>query len=439
MKTLKKALSLLLCAVLLSSALLLCACDKEESTTKGKPGGLPDHMMYYNISVNDYFGNPLAGIKATVYQNGTEVTTVTLGEDGTERVALDKGDYTVTLLPDADAELKSYFGYEFTYDESLCVLSEAAPDLTVTLMQKPNGREKIYFQDDSTALAAKITGGAYKYSFSKGNNYFLLHPSIPGIYEISIGTTDAEIQYLSSFNHETLSVSENGVLTLPVSRLYVGADESSTSPFLFCVDAKIDSKTDFVLTVKKVSDMPLSPSEVDWIEYKNPDTPEQFTLPEGATLTNVDVFDAELDIVFNENDGYYHVGSTDGPVVLIRLTSDSPYLANFFTICNTSPLKAYFYDEEGNFRRKEIYNTLIHQYTGEPDVNGSLVQGAGVYDAKTGTYPLDAHLAYFMKNAGEDMGWWNPDSYNFRFEDDLLLGKTLTENAWLFACCYVAE
>lgn len=440
MKTLKKALSLLLCAILLTSSLLLCACNTDEKeTTKGKPAGLPDHMMYYNITAVDAFGNPMAGIKATVNKDGAMVTTVALGEDGTERLALDKGDYTVTLALDTEAEVKSYFGYDFTYDKALCVLSEASPSLTVTLMQKPNGREKLYLQDDTTFLAANITGGAYNYEFAKGANYFLIRPSVPGIYEISVGNADAEIKYLSAFNHTELGASENGVLELPVSRQYVGTDADSTSPFLICVDAKVESKTDLVLTVKKVAEMPLSPSEVDWIEYKNPNKLEKFTLPEGSTLTNVDVFDADLEVVFNENDGYYHVGSADGPVVLIRLTSESQYLASFFTICNSDALRAFFYDEEGNFQRKEIFNTLIHQYTGEPDINGSLIQGAGVQDPKTGTYPLDEHLAYFMKNVGETMGWWDPDHYNFRFEDDLLLGKTLTENAWLFACCYVAE
>ncbi len=446
MKTLKTVLSLLLTAALLSSALLMTSCNSGEGETSKKSEqtttGLPDHMMYYNIAVTDLFGNPMASIKASIRQNGTEIKSVALGEDGVERVALDKGDYTVTLLPDDTARVKSYFGYEFTYDTNTCVLSEEAPTLTAVLMQKPNGREKIYFRDDSSALAANVTGGAYQMELSKGLNYFIFRPSAPGIYEISIGSENAVIAHYGSPNwiYETPEkLSENGVLTMEISRMYVQETEEATSPYLIGIDAGIDAKTDFTVCFRKVSEMPLSPSEVDWTEYKNPKHPAKFELPEGTKLTDVDVFDAELEIVFNEADGYYHVGDENGPVVLIRLTSDSAYLANFFTICNTDNLRAFFYDESGNFLRKETYNTLIHQYTGAPDINGSLVQGAGVQDPKTGTYPLDEHLAYFLKNAGETFGWWNPESHNFRFEDDLLLGKTLTENAWLFACCYVAE
>lgn len=444
MRKMKKLLTLLLALSMIASALLLSACN--EKTTGTDPqnydpstGKLPDHMMYYTVTATDLFGNPMAGIKAVINRDGSAVKTVSLGEDGTERVALDKGDYTVTLARDTDAAIKTYFGYDFTYDEASCVLSEAEPSLTAVLMQKTNGREKLQLPDGSSTLAANITGGAYNYSFAKGYNYFMIRPSAPGVYEISVEGIEAEIKYLSPYNFSTISTSENGVLTLEISRQYVGADEASTSPFMICVDARVESKTDLLLNVKKVSEMPLSPSEVDWTVYENPTAPQKFTLPEGTKLTDVDVFDKDLKIVFNESDGYYHVGDENGPVVLIRLTSDSPYLANFFTICNTDALRAFFYDEEGNFQRKEIYNTLIHQYTGAPDENGGLVDGAGVQDPKTGTYPLDEHLAYFMKNAGETMGWWNPESYNFRFEDDLSAGKVLTENAWLFACCYVAE
>lgn len=450
MKAFKKTLSLLLCFALLASAMLLSACNEGETTTTKKKDdqttALPDHMMYYHIAATDFFGNPMAGIKATIYRDGAEVKTVSLGSDGIERVALDKGDYTVTLLRDTNAAEKSYFGYDFTYDAATCVLSEEAPAFTAVLKQKTNGREKIYLHTEpsTSVLAPNVTGGAYDISLSPGDNYLVFRPSAPGIYEISIGDPTAEIAHLGSPDYFSDSpdaefCSVNGVLTRKISRQYIGHDEASTSPNLIRITTTLSEKTTVTVTLKKVSEMPLSPSEVDWTEYKNPKKPQKFELPEDAVLTDVDVFDADLKIVFNESDGYYHVGNANGPVVLIRLTTDSAYLANFFVICNTDNLRAFFYDESGNFLRKETYNSLIHQYTGAPDINGGLVDGAGVQDPKTGTYPLDEHLAYFMMNAGETMGWWQEGHFNFRFEDDLAMGKTLTENAWLFACCYVAE
>ena len=274
-------------------------------------------------------------------------------------------------------------------------------------------------------------------------NYFIFRPSAPGIYEVSIGSETAEIGYYGSPNwilSTPEKVSEKGVLTMEISRLYVGADEISTSPYLIGINTNADGKTDCTLTFRKVAEMPPSPSEVDWTVYLNPnaDKLEKFTLPEDATLVNVDVYDADLTIVFNEADGYYHVGDANGPVVLIRLTKESEYLASFFTVSLTTALGGFFYDENGTFLYKEVYNDLIYQYTGKPDSNYSLVQGAGVQDPDSGTYPLDAYLAHFMKNAGEKMGWWDPNSGFYRFADsDALTDATLTENAWLFACCYV--
>ena len=429
----------------LSGALTACTPSEDATTAQPPvdPDVLPDHMMYYTITANDYFGKPMAGIKAVVEKNNQEVQTIRLGDDGTERVALEKGDYTVTLSIDTEATAHSYFGYDFTYNKTAAVLSVDAPDLTCVLTQKTNGREKLTFRDESSAFAANLTGGAYNVSLASGTTYYIFRPSEPGIYEISIGSADAVIGHYGSPNwiyENAETVSENGVLRMEISRLYVGADENSTSPYLIGVNPNADGKTDCVLTFQKVSDMPLSPSEVNWTPYLNPnaDKLEKFTLPEGAELVNVDVYDPDLTIVFNETDGYYHVGDENGPVILIRLTQESDYLASFFTVTLTTALGGFFYDENGAFLYKEIYNELIYQYTGRPDENYSLVQGAGVQDPNSGTYPLDSYLAHFMKNAGEKMGWWDPTNAFYRFADsDALTDATLTENAWLFACCYV--
>ncbi len=458
MKQNTKKQACLLC-LLLAMMMLLTSCfhfenfspsgeevntDESNTNKPNKPDTPPANgdMMSYTVSATDYFGNPMSGVVASIKKDGTEIKSIALGADGTETLSLEKGDYTVTLLKDTEQPSTMYFDYSFEYDSEACTLSVDQPNLSVVLTQKPSGREKLTFFDDNV-YAYNVTGGAYRVTLSSGINYFIFRPDSAGTYEISIGSETASIGNYGAptWIYETpTDTSVDGVLSLDISRLYVGADEKSTTPMVIGVDADVSDDTDFVLTFEKVEDLPLTPTEAPWNIYCNPNAElPKFNLPENVQLTNVDIFDPDLQIVFNETDGYYHVGSENGPVVLIRLTTESPYLASFFTICNTTQLGSYFYDEDGNFLYKESYNELIFQYTGLPNENGALETGAGIQDPITGTYPLDSYLAHFMQMAGEDMGWWNPNSIHYRFADTDMEGKVLTENAWLFACCYVAE
>ncbi|MBR5124081.1 MAG: hypothetical protein IKU90_03030, partial [Clostridia bacterium] len=171
-----------------------------------------------------------------------------------------------------------------------------------------------------------------------------------------------------------------------------------------------------MFTATRTGDVPKSPYDEPWIVLTP--TADDLKPYEGVTdgmLTDLDVTNPALTVVLGE-DGYYHLNTADGPVVFIRLSSASEYLADFKTICETTRLCAYLYNEDGSFDRRESYNEMIEQYLTVANEDGVV--------------PLNEQLAYMVKTAGNYMGWWNFSS-NFDIFGDKIVDPAI---AWLFAC-----
>ena len=103
-------------------------------------------------------------------------------------------------------------------------------------------------------------------------------------------------------------------------------------------------------------------------------------------------------------------------MVFIRLSSASPYMADFKKVCETARICAYLYNEDGSFDKRVSYNELVDEYL-------TVVNEDGVV-------PLNDQLADMVKTAGDYMGWWN-------FSDGLdIFGDKIVDPAiaWLFPC-----
>ena len=153
-----------------------------------------------------------------------------------------------------------------------------------------------------------------------------------------------------------------------------------------------------------------------------------FKLPAGTKLTQVDLTAAtdEYNLVADDN-GIYHLGDKNGPVVYIKLGQGAPYVSMYDMLGMTgfggTRFGRKFYDENGNFLRKESYNEAMLAFTGAVDPN-------------TGVYPLTEDIAYMMQMGGQDKGWWDATHPNFLFKDenDEIDTTINLELAWLFAC-----
>jgi hypothetical protein len=117
----------------------------------------------------------------------------------------------------------------------------------------------------------------------------------------------------------------------------------------------------------------------------------------------------------NETDGYYHLGTADGPIVYIDLNAETPYIASIETICANQRIGVYVYDDNGEFVKKLSFSELFVQY-------------------EFGRVPLTEKLAYAIKTFGEWQGWWDFSKSNHIFHDNYMVVNV--DIAWLLFCGY---
>jgi len=165
------------------------------------------------------------------------------------------------------------------------------------------------------------------------------------------------------------------------------------------------------------------PATLPYEQYVPKVDPTPFTLElaEGAELKYVNVFKDQT-VAVDEN-GYYHLGTVDGPILYANITGTAPYL-NFTEAVSYGALRFTQYDEDGNFVAKYDFTDFQTEYV-------------ACSDATNGVYPLNADIEFMLKNVGEAKGWYD---YENRATGAYLFETQIDEaTGWLFATCYVVE
>ncbi|MBQ9700334.1 MAG: hypothetical protein IJV71_06905, partial [Lachnospiraceae bacterium] len=200
-----------------------------------------------------------------------------------------------------------------------------------------------------------------------------------------------------------------------------------TTVLVIGVDSK-DAKT-AVLGIECIGEPDYGIEDEPWTIYKKTVTLSKYTLPTGATLGDFDIMSTTgYNLVYNETDGFYHLDSADGPLVLVRLAEEPKYVSCYKTILDNTGVNKYFFDEKGDFVKKESYSECLLEYIEN-------------VDEVAGVYPLTKDLEYIIKQNGDYLGWYKKDSNAYLFVDEN--GNNLAgindEISWLFMCCYIAK
>ena len=211
-----------------------------------------------------------------------------------------------------------------------------------------------------------------------------------------------------------------------MGKLEKGDVKQKADKYVIGVDA--GDATACVLSVMRIGDPQQSIADEPWIIYEASVKPQPFRLPENSKLIDFNLTAEGYNLVRNEADGFYHLDSADGPLVLVRLGRASPYLESFQKILEQTSVRRYFFDEEGTFIKKESYSECLQAYIACMDEN-------------TGVYPLTDDLMYIIQQEGEDSGWWDPDNRIYIFVDGTRrpVPGINVEIAWLFMCCYLEQ
>ncbi len=430
MKYLHRTLALLLVG-LIGMFGLLTSCNKSTGDGDATTATEVASEMACKVTLKDATGKAFPNVVLKVQKDGADVATKMTDGAGSSAMTLPTGEYTLLLTsPD---------GAKLYYDAEAACLTPDAPETTLTVyrgaaeswtLNAPS--QKSLDNSLASCQAPLVTEGTTYVEFIKDDyTYVVFNPTRAGVFEF---TADAgmHISYhgmpIMIFDEPRVLPDENGIITMPVEASAIGGDSISQMVFrISAPEGSTASGTTF--TVARAGDIVMSEEEAaNWITlnadkaaldalatFKEPPVGDKWATLTQGTLTNLDLKKSDLAVVLG-GDGYYHLGTADGPLVFVRITSDSPYVEDFVKMCETDRLRAYFYDENGKFLRKEGYNTLFAAY-------GELANADGVV-------PLNEQLAYVIQNTGRHMGWWNYEANSDIFGDEVIPASI----AWLFAC-----
>ena len=381
--------------------------------------------MTYRVKVQDALGTPYTtGVVVRFLQNGEQVAMQVVDDQGIAEKTLATGEYSVELTFTGNAE-----GYH--YDKTNLSLSAQKSELTVTLAQKATESVELYAGGEENT-AYRVNVGSTYVSLAEGKrNYFLFTPTVAGTYEFSVTDNSAAIGYYGAPHFvQNLSAAEvvDNKFTISVSAGMIGTSGTGTTVIVVGVDT--GDHNNCVLNIQRIGDAEQTISDEPWIIYKTTAKLSAYTLPAGAVLGEFDLTAATsaYQLVLNEKDGFYHLNSADGPLVLVRLGKSSKYLDSFQKILESSGVTKYFFDENDQFVKKESYSDCLLEYIAN-------------MDADHGVYPLTEDLKYIIQQRGDYSGWWDPDASLYLFKDvngDRIPGIN-ADIAWLFMCCYISE
>lgn len=384
-----------------------------ESETESDTEPAPETVTY-TVSVIGSDGNARQGATVRFVKNGEQVGTAVTAAGGVA---------TAELLPDTyDVEIANLFGE--TYSKQNCTVTPDSTALTVTLYGLPTAGEEIYAYSETVGdhkayVPYNISEGSYMISPSAEDmTYYLFVSSRGGTFKLSL---DKELPISIGYYGSTSFVLTESIVPEQDNAILVDVYDDMVYNYAFVIGICTEDASvgECVLRVEYVSERETTESDVPWTDLMPERELEQYVLGPG-TVTDFAVDGAKIELVFSEKDGYYHVGSEDGPVVLVNLNNNSQYMDALTTVCGNMRLGVYVYDEDGKLLSKDSYNELIWAYNEKSD---------------GGYYPLDDTLLNMLKVVGDYMGWYSPSSPMYLFSGVALEPA----NAYLFACVYLQQ
>ena len=454
----KKYLGIIALILILASAIALVACDGNNKTPENpasQPTGTPtitptetptvkpteeptqgpvDEKANYSIEFVNYKGEIMTSFSGVImYSDGTVAAVVTQGKASFEAAV---GEYNLSF------DITSADGYEF---EEECTLTAENNEASITVYSRVTDTNKDFYASEygagyigEGATYVKLRGVTSS-EYEGERSFFIFKPQRDGIYKISV-ISDKEVTLgyyggtvLTVFPHSLLDPVDNTV-EIKFHSSSIGADSSVVCVLGLTTDG---SAKDAIVVIERIGDTPIDFIDLPWeIPQLDGDIAEHRLTYQNkvVTLKNLDLMDENLTLVLGD-DGFYHLGTANGPIVYVRLSAivdyfgyytdegvQKPNMASFATIIETDRMCCFFYDEEGKPLRKESYNEIIEKYIEAADASG--------------VYPLDEMLEYVIKKHGENSDWWNYES-EINLFDLYEVEKPPVENAWLFAACIV--
>lgn len=422
----KRMKALLLSIMMIGCFVLMTACGGSEPSAEAAPTENANGEINYKVTVVDSQGNPFSsGVIVRFLKDGEQAAMQPVDGTGSAAKALAKGEYAVELMFTGNED-------EYYYNKEGLTLTAEAPELTVTLTYNMSQEATVLHAQGKEVNAYHVTDGSTRVTLVPGErNYFLYAPTQAGTFAFSSDNAGAVIGYYGAphFVQENSAAEVvDNTFTQSIRASMIGTGETGSTILVIGIDA--DASTDScTLSVIRTGDPAWSVEDEPWTVYQPTAELKTYALPAGSKTADFDLTAASdaYNLVLG-SDGYYHLDSEDGALVLVYLTKDPKYLPCFKNILDRSGVNKYFYDDNGEFVRKEDYSQCLLTY----------IEYA---DEESGLYPLTEDLKYIIQQRGEYSGWWDISGHNYLFVDQNQVPMTdiNSDIAWLFMCCYIAK
>lgn len=385
----------------------------EETEADVLPIGTEEEPVIMNDGENKALVIDEAGnwFKYVATSNGTLWLTMKGEDEGTTNGWCYDGYEYYTLFEEKDDSMFGESGYSSEDEEvkNLITIDVEAYDAVYLKINTPDDTEgivvfNVYFEEEEVLEYVvdedtELTLGNNKLELNSSvpTTIYAFNPTEPGVYTITtdnglVGYWGGSVEFVfdqtGDFKTETL---EHEYETVG-SSIMIG----------------ITGEGEATVTIEKTGEVEKKPT-IPTIVYKNEFAPEYSDEYEVELPNTVDI-EVEEELAVLGDDGYYHLGSANGPVLFVDLACS---IMSLHGAAETGSLTTYVVDEENNFVAEYSYNEAFAEYY-------------AVCAMETNCYPLNEDLATILKEVGEASYWYGPYGR---------IGGS-EANGWLYACRY---
>jgi hypothetical protein len=335
--------------------------------------------------------------------------------NGEESLYFTASEYSVG--PDYTHELTApgqYYVKIWAYDEAL--FDDVNGTISATLTYTPYGDDVEIPKEEY--IVSEILLGLGENSLildeTAITTIYEFTPDEIGIYKFTLGDSAALIGYWGAGSFFVQDLTENKTNVMEHELNAVGQS---------IMVGVSNVEGEFTMTIEKIGSL----EEIEQIEYKdyvNKHTPSDANLINtlGVNINPIDI--TKVQSVVKGSDGFYHLGSANGPVIYANLSNDAfDILQAFFSGYGALVMRGKYIDPNGNEYFYDFLNAMRSYAT---------VLYNSDYDNVM--YPLTEDLMIFLKAFGSYQGWYSPEQSPF----EAILSEHNADSAWLVTCVTVS-
>lgn len=241
-------------------------------------------------------------------------------------------------------------------------------------------------------------------------------PDETGIYKFTVGDSTALVGYWGAGAFFVQDMTENKTNSVEQKLNAVGQS-------IMVGVSGIEG--DFTMEIVKLGDVE-DQVQIEYAPYANVHTPADkylVDIGDDDVLNNVDIT-KKFNVVKDSN-GFYHLGSVNGPLLYVNLITESFDLTNaYYSGYGALAMRGKYTDAAG----------VTHYYD---FLEAMRAYAAVLYnsDYENGLYPLTEDLMLYIKAYGAYQGWYEPNTSPF----EAIQGDHNADSAWLVSCYYFGD